>query len=205
LFFAGLVADAWCHVHARAPERHALCLGLGCFSEDRVARLQLGFFLAMAELLAIPLGCCRVYDPAFVPVEVQALQLLGLTVPAANRVGAELCPAACLVFMPHCPARLYEEVLRCNWARLDGLLLVGNSLASYEDRRPPLERTLPCVAAYLSLLAPVAHLPDYRPLDRAFNDLALHWLPSTQRGLWPASPPEPPSAAEADLAEVVLP
>ena len=36
--------------------------------------------------------------------------------------------------MPHCPLRLYTNVLYANWGNLEHILLFGNSLSSYASR-----------------------------------------------------------------------
>lgn len=120
---------------ARLMERLAqvsqvYALGLGSFAASRNALAQLALLLLIEEFLveqtsrSVPLF---LFDPVMRSVDRELCQSAHITVLPDNRKGRY--DASCgpsLFFMPHCPYRLYCNVLWGFWERLDSLIILGN-------------------------------------------------------------------------------
>jgi len=83
-----------------------------------------------------PCITAEAYDPLFDRLDTHLLTLLGWHVLPHNEHGKRPALTPTLFFMPCCHRRLYSNLLRANWspACLGNVLLVGNSLRSYEER-----------------------------------------------------------------------
>lgn len=110
--------------------------------------------------------------------------------------------ATTLLYMPHCPRSLFNDLFRKNWsvASLRRLVILGNRLDMYDDPyaflapsqlprtclNPPRERrahpsaTLSAKAPFVAKIVPLFKIvplpPDNQHFD-VFNDLALQWIP----------------------------
>lgn len=70
---------------------------------------------------------CVVLDPLLQPPDVRILNALGMRVESANVKGKIACHCKTLFFMPHCPYRLYSNVLWSNWGPLlNNITILGN-------------------------------------------------------------------------------
>ncbi|CAM9545165.1 unnamed protein product, partial [Chrysoparadoxa australica] len=188
-----------------------VCYGLGSFSGDCISGGQghnARYQVAAALLLRSKLeglvarapresksGSSRVpmefFDPVTTRVEQAVLEQLGFEVQSIDREGKHWVSVPTLFFMPHCPMRLYSNLLWANWASLGNLLLLGNSLTLYRDRPLTAEQRLDRSNCVLQLLeaslveeVPVVLprqaercLRDLPHLEGAFNDLALCYFP----------------------------
>ena len=68
-----------------------------------------------------------IFDPMFTAKELKVCETLGFKVSTANLKGKhEAVSGPTLFFMPHCPHRLYINLLWANWNRLDNLIILGN-------------------------------------------------------------------------------
>eukprot|EP01031_Cornospumella_fuschlensis_P036407 gene36407-44161_t len=131
-----------------------VALGLGSFCVSRNAMLQ----LAMLQLLRghfftktknVPVVT---YDPVMKEVDRELCAALGIIVLNDNTKGryravlseilgtrnAELPDkfnGKVLYFMPHCPFRLYCNVLWDHWNELDNIVIFGNSFHMYSEKR----------------------------------------------------------------------
>eukprot|EP00903_Cladosiphon_okamuranus_P019278 g17721.t1 len=113
----------------------------------------------------------------------------------------EVLTTPTLFFMPHCPQRLYSNVLWANWSArgLGSIVILGNKLSSYGDRLLDARARSDPTNAILRagpLLQDIDLLPypasfrarwrrdvDALPgLERAFNDLALSFSAPGARG-----------------------
>ncbi|WFD25862.1 hypothetical protein MNAN1_000829 [Malassezia nana] len=69
-----------------------------------------------------------------------------------NECGGYSFTSPTLLYMPHCPKELYENVLRANWdrQRLQTLVLCGNELDMYalHNSLPCISRLVPYVQSY---------------------------------------------------------
>ncbi|CBJ29823.1 conserved unknown protein [Ectocarpus siliculosus] len=109
-----------------------------------------------------------------------------------DKAGGEDVATPTLFFMPHCPRRLYSNVLWANWSSraMGSILILGNKISSYTDRLLDARSRVDPTNALLRagpLLQDIDLLPypgsdrarwrrDVEKLprfERAFNDLAL--------------------------------
>ncbi|CAM9416300.1 unnamed protein product [Choristocarpus tenellus] len=146
-----------------------------------------------------------VFDPAMGKGELAVLSRLGCGVIPQNEEGKRCCfgrdkagPCPTLFFMPHCPMRLYSNLLWANWSSegFSSFLILGNSLAAYGERiilAEALADESNCVLRASSLLEEETVVPtpgEARRLrdtellphaERAFSDLALVFSPPELR------------------------
>ncbi|CAN0454489.1 unnamed protein product [Ectocarpus sp. 12 AP-2014] len=111
---------------------------------------------------------------------------------SGDKAGGEEVATPTLFFMPHCPQRLYSNVLWANWSSraMGSILILGNKISSYSDRLLDARSRVDPTNALLRagpLLQDIDLLPypgsdragwrrDVEKLprfERAFNDLAL--------------------------------
>ncbi|CAM9825800.1 unnamed protein product [Ectocarpus sp. 13 AM-2016] len=111
---------------------------------------------------------------------------------SGDKAGGEDVATPTLFFMPHCPQRLYSNVLWANWSSraMGSILILGNKISSYTDRLLDARSRADPTNALLRagpLLQDIDLLPypgsdragwrrDVEKLprfERAFNDLAL--------------------------------
>ena len=131
-----------------------IALGIGQFTSSQSAILQLAMILCIQEESMIMSRndikkiiskedmnieseeCrhqshfdCKIFDPLFSLKEIEVCSTLGLLVSNENRKGkhsAEDRPT--IFFMPHCPYRLYVNLLWENWNNLADIIILGNRL-----------------------------------------------------------------------------
>ncbi|CAM9917215.1 unnamed protein product [Ectocarpus sp. 8 AP-2014] len=127
---------------------------------------------------------------------------------SGGKAGCEDVATPTLFFMPHCPQRLYSNVLWANWSSraMGSIFILGNKISSYTDRLLDARSRVDPTNALLRagpLLQDIDLLPypgsdrarwrrDVEKLprfERAFNDLALSF-----------SSPEARSSAEGATA-----
>ncbi|RYG95026.1 hypothetical protein EON65_56585 [archaeon] len=127
-----------------------VALGLGSFSTSKNAILQLAMLQLLRESLldtSRPVSVLA-YDPVMREVDRALCEALDITILNSNTKGryrltiSELflpnrhvlqgtSKSTVLYFMPHCPFRLYSNVLWDHWHELDSILIFGNRYASY--------------------------------------------------------------------------
>ena len=178
---AALEKSAWCGRAldalvraAPAPDR-VVCFGLGSIFESRNAQWQLAFL----ELVSRACGVgAEAYDPILCAAERDALRRRGVGAGAPLGAGAAAPPPRALYFMPHCPMALYAEVLRRHAPRLDGLVIVGNSFASYAARKIGDDMDADIAAALARVVEVAADPGRDSDLERPFNDMAIMSFPA---------------------------
>ena len=131
-----------------------LCYGLGNFSRTHptyfsASMWQLALLLQLREDLTssqqAPRTCnpkVYFYDPVSTPHETTFLKQQQIQVLTQDEQGKREMAACALVFMPHCPAILYENLFQTNPTafRPDGsssCLLIGNSIRNFCDALSP--------------------------------------------------------------------
>ena len=118
-----------------------LSLGIGSFSKSSSSLLQLVMALSLSEDLSNNDNDkinCVIFDPIFNDVELSVCSSLGINVSKENKFGkhnASNDNNITLFFMPHCPYRLYCNLLWQNWYNLSNMIMYGNSISSYSLRR----------------------------------------------------------------------
>lgn len=124
---------------------HVVALGIGSIARSPNAQLQFGLLLFLRDLCRgdTPTSDSDVivtcYDPSMTATDVEICRRVGVNVMTDNTKGfLSFSPtdgACTLVYMPHCPYRLYCNVLWSLWSQLSNIFLVGNSFQSYALRR----------------------------------------------------------------------
>jgi hypothetical protein len=71
---------------------------------------------------------CKVvmFDPMFDSIEEEVCLKLGFESHTENLRGKHLAKGVTLFYMPHCPYRLYVNVLWANWHQLENVIILGN-------------------------------------------------------------------------------
>ena len=198
---------AW-NKHSHKVEQ-IVCYGIGSLSTSSSASMwQLACVLTIREMLQgdgnIPL---LFYDPCTTPFEASVLQSeWKIQVLSRNERGKRpVNGLTTLFFMPHCPLRLYDNVLWANWNALEKVILFGNSLLAYSERST--EKLPMGISRLLPLLTQErVHLPkrDIKQadgnLEGAFNDCYLTCFSVNEETVLP---PQPSETLHDDNDEVI--
>lgn len=154
------------------------------------------------------------YDPCTTKLEKSILENnLGIKVEKVNCKGKHIVQPndKTVFFMPHCPMRLYSNLLWANWDKrvIQGgnIVVIGNSLISYNDavfcrdkrhdetngifRIVPFIREIPLKFPAQPKRHGTFHKKFYAGLMRAFNDCSLTTFHETNCS-WPEKPKEFP-------------
>lgn len=132
--------------------RNLVSLGIGNFATSKPALLQLALALCLQEDYLDRDDEAHVsaaYDPHFTDCEAQVCRALGMSVPLTD-AGLLTAPTAHTLFlMPHCPYRLYAEVLWRSWHALPLVTILGNSFTAYALRSLPSSLPPACDSVHL--------------------------------------------------------
>jgi len=180
------------------------CFGLGHIGGCVSARFQLALLLLIREFLHIPEERVFVSDPIFFCGEVELLRKLKLEVISENLECKLKCQVPSLIFLPHCPKQLTNNLLYANWSPqgLAKLSLISNSFSSTVERgvKSDLERNaqLLCSLAEAEMVEEVKMSNSFR-FEDVFNDMALHQfsrMDGAKEGFWDVKPPDYSEDAE---------
>ena len=70
---------------------------------------------------------CTIFDPLLSSKECEVCSMLKCPMSSENRMGKHQTDSGpTLFFMPHCPHRLYINLLWENWSQLDSVIILGN-------------------------------------------------------------------------------
>ena len=155
------------------------CFGLGHLGECVTARYQVALLLVIRDQLGVTSGGVFVNDPIFYSEEVEILQKLRLNVALENIECKLRCEARTLLFLPHCPKQLVNNLLYSNWRpeKLINLVIFANSFSgTFErSRRRELEQgaglLLKVVERGLVKEVPVKNNFKFEDI---FNDSSIH-------------------------------
>lgn len=104
---------------------HFLMLGIGNFSRSEVSCLQLNFGISITKILEIP--TMSIFDPIMTDLEKSVCAMLGMEVLSENPHGKYVANENTIYYMPHCPYRLYNNLIWANWSEnLYNVTIVGN-------------------------------------------------------------------------------
>jgi len=134
------------------PIREIVCYGIGNFSTSfSPSMLQFSCVLLLQRYLShrtelhtptedenIPTDVpIYFFEPQMTPIERMTIQhnWPKVFIVPNNEYGKRPATLPTLFFMPHCPMRLYCNVLYANWESLQNVLVLGNSFAMYDERR----------------------------------------------------------------------
>ena len=109
-------------------------LGLGQIISSPSSLLQLAFTLSLRDecrRLLSPEGNIQtfsttVFDPMFSSLERRLCESFHLSVSVDNKKGMHRACGSTIFFMPHCPYRLYCNLLWENWDNLEHVFIIGN-------------------------------------------------------------------------------
>lgn len=152
-----------------------ICFGLGHLSSSKTARYQLVFILLLQEQLKVKSS--TFYDPCFSHVEIDTLEQLNCVVDKKNFQGKQnLIDATTLLFLPHCPTQLTNNILWHNWSpKLHRAILIGNSITYLITHQ--IESKFKVNGAYISRIQdailefPIKNIFHHK---NAFNDTSIH-------------------------------
>lgn len=166
-----------------------ISLGIGNFSESQSSMLQLSFIIGISEdlgLLESKMKKSMIFDPVLNELEIKVCNFYNLAISNDNVKGKHEAISnnnkKTLFFMPHCPYRLYCNLLWQNWYKLCDVVIFGNSFTSYDLRRSETTSNpkLDCVKYLLALTTEVtvtlkwSKSHEYNFMENAFNDLSIH-------------------------------
>ncbi|XP_015179375.1 PREDICTED: SRR1-like protein isoform X1 [Polistes dominula] len=110
-----------------------ICYGLGRFSQHRSSVYQ----LALVLLLRRNYNCqVSIYDPAFLPKEIEILQEFHCNLIENNEeCKRTISNNVTFIYMPHCPRQLINNFLYSNWSEnLSNCVLVTNSFSDIVEQ-----------------------------------------------------------------------
>lgn len=188
-------------VHRKGDFQRIVCLGLGQFGSCHIARIQLALLLGLKE----EFGCFLVeaFDPAFSETERETLAGLEIVLLEKNTEGKHKVSSPTLLYLPHCPKQLTNNLLWSNWSEegLSNLFLVGNSIKNVCLRT--LSRILKENARYIQSaneFVKETELEFEEKYSEVFNDLSLHSFPDPPEQDWPGwRDDREPQYEESDL------
>ena len=147
-----------------------VCYGIGSPTRSRNARIQLAYIAELAQCVA-PQAEIECFDPVMNSHDRFVMGELGIKVLAQNdqcKRSVGDAQGYAFFYMPHCPLRMYSNLLWANWGEdsLQRLIILGNTFSNYERTSSPQQLSDPsnCVAA----LAP--HVHESILHDRIFQD-----------------------------------
>lgn len=167
--------------HRQISQIH--CIGIGHFGDCLISRYQLAFILAIKKEFSIER--ITFHEPILSRSEVNILQRINCEVCAEN-LEAKIqvdTQAVTLVYSPHCPKQLTNNLLWRNWNhnRLTGLVFIGNSFKTLLESTP--NRLLAQDARFIIAIEPYCHetvLENCFKFTDTFNDTAVHTFPGEQ-------------------------
>lgn len=150
-----------------------LCYGLGNFTSSSISRYQLAVLLLLKDYFHVNV---YIYDPIFTENEVNFLIKFNIKIIEQNEAGFRKIDNITLVFLPHCPTKLINNLLWSNWNRqLSKCIVLGNSftrLAEYGIERDFKEKYF-YVHSILPAIKELEIENNFRYTD-IFNDISLH-------------------------------
>ena len=152
------------------------CFGLGHFCDSVTAKYQFALLLCIQETFNIVE--LQLSDPVFYQCESDLLtQHYHLTVLSHNSECHQPCPRPALVFLPHCPKQMTNNLLFSNWdpGLLGNLFLISNSLSNINNN----EDLFFIQTAVREKFVEEICLKNIFKYQDIFNDLSLHWFTSS--------------------------
>lgn len=121
----------------QAPKRgftNLVCYGIGNFSNSSSLNFsaplyQMALALLLRERWAI--ASCSYLDPCISEVERAVLRHHNVKILINQQGKQKFEDESTLIFMPHCPKQLYDNVVWAHFDQLDRIVLLGNSLLNY--------------------------------------------------------------------------
>ncbi|XP_031625619.1 SRR1-like protein [Contarinia nasturtii] len=176
-------------------EKDLICIGIGHFTECLISRHQLAFVLSIKELFNFT--SIIFHEPILFRSEVNILKKLNCTIAEKNVEGKIEITNVTLVYAPHCPKQLINNLLWKNWneAALKQLIYIGNSFSNLLNSSP--SRFLSIDAGFIVKLQPNCEeikLENNYKFNDIFNDTSLHHfsvVESLEETFWSSENKEP--------------
>lgn len=154
---------------------HLICIGIGHFSDCSISRHQLAFILLLKQRFNIPQ--IEFHEPILAASEVDILTKLNCSVALENCEGKISIDRPTIVYAPHCPKQLINNLLWRNWnaTALQQLIYIGNSFSNLINSTP--NRFLSIDAAFIAQLQPKSvetQLVNNFKFSDIFNDTSAH-------------------------------
>lgn len=147
------------------------CFGLGHFCDSVTAKYQFALLLCIQETYDIQ--DIQLSDPIFYQCEKDLLrEEYHLNVVPENSECRQPCSKPSLVFLPHCPKQMTNNLLFSNWdpRLLSNLFLISNSISNINKN----EDLYFIQAATTENLVEEKSLKNIFKYQDIFNDLSLH-------------------------------
>ena len=164
------------------------CFGLGHFSDSVTAKFQLCLLLSIAEALNISKSNIFLSDPAFYKVEIEMLKEdFSLNVIEENLECFLECDKKTLIFLPHCPKQMTNNLLFSNWnpSTLPNVILISNSLSNTANG---LHKNISFIQDVVEAkIVQETCLENTFKFQDIFNDLSLHCFKVSENrndGFW---------------------
>lgn len=159
----------------KADKIHLICIGIGHFSECSISRHQLAFILLLKQRFNI--AQIEFHEPILTASEVEILAKLNCSVARENCEGKIPIDQPTVVYAPHCPKQLINNLLWRNWSAnaLQQLIYIGNSFSNLVNSTP--NRFLAIDAAFIVQLQPncvETELVNNYKFSDIFNDTSVH-------------------------------
>lgn len=150
-----------------------LCYGLGNFTSSVTSRYQLALLQLFKEFFQVEI---YLYDPIFSDIEVNFLKQFNLIVINENEEGIREITEPTLIFLPHCPTALVNNLLWRNWnTSLSNCIILGNSFKTLLDRHS--ERYFKEKYYYIYAIlrsTKETQIENIFKYTDIFNDISLH-------------------------------
>jgi hypothetical protein len=105
-------------------------LGIGSFTTSPSSLLQFCLLILMSEVLVTcgeaVSNTLQIFDPTMTILDSSICTELNITINKENKMGKYEGSGRTLFFMPHCPYRLYCNLLWQNWNQLSNVVILGN-------------------------------------------------------------------------------
>lgn len=161
--------------------KQLICIGIGHFSDCSISRHQLAFILLIKELFGF--ASIDFHEPALTWPEINILKKLNCLVIAENVEGKIEIEGLTLVYAPHCPKQLINNLLWKNWnaEAIPQIIYIGNSFKNLLSSTP--DRFLSVDAGFIVKLEPhceeTAFENNFKFTD-IFNDTSVHQFSSAK-------------------------
>lgn len=155
---------------------HCVCYGLGNISSSVISRYQFSLLLLLRDHFKLNVD---IYDPVFLPVELEFLSKYDMNQIDYNEEGLRQITSPTIIYMPHCPTALTNNLLWCNWLPdLSNCIIFGNSfgLLSETLTESDLKTKFQCIHSILPVTNELRIDNDFKYSD-IFNDLSWHVFP----------------------------
>jgi hypothetical protein len=191
-------SNFWINLQEPLPRniKRIVCYGVGNFDAGKAPMWQLALAQVLREFLEVEQ--VAYFDPCMTNPEAMFLERHSISVIRENERGKrDISETTTLFFMPHCPLKLYANVLSENWSNLPEVILFGNNLSAYTFQLQKSKSgilTLQTLQPYWTSFnfsiskQDLAEMPAY--FEHALNDSSLTLFQEPKDMNWPERPVE---------------